>query len=606
MPTNSLLLDSVVIGIYLVLTFAIGIYFAKIVRGRSTGEEGFFLAGRKMPGWLNGVSYGATSLNADVAPTYLGIAVVVGLPTAWFYLSRFGLGLVILGLLFAIRWRQLGIATGPEFFSLRFGGGMGRGIRIYTSVWSVFIGMVPWIGAGMLGIHSIFAPVFGVESRLVTLALVLPVLMAYVWISGFAGVLVTDAFQSLVILGASLLILVITLSSNGGPAGLVQGIQDVLPAESGEILSMFPVPGHDVLSPLVVFAWLLVPTIGIGGSVATEGQRIFSARDSKEAAKVGIWGAISLFIMLLVLTLPALSLLTKHPELYHATPGEREKAYGMLLAEYLPAGLLGIALAALLASVMSTVSSHMNYGAQTLLNDVYRPLVREPGEREAVWIGRFLMLLIMGASIAVVYYSKSIIQIAVFMTGLFGSSATLGWGQWWWWRVNRWSWLSAILCGPLIYFLVGFLLPQWDWWAEQQARGEATRQGMAMLQAVIAMAVSTATWVTVTLLTRPERMETLTTFYRRARPLGVWGPVRRAVEEEQRRAGEPSITPPAGLIAGGIFASIVGWGWICMAILALSQFYIGSWWKGTLLAAGALLTALVFKRLFHWHLKRME
>jgi hypothetical protein len=99
------------------------------------------------------------------------------------------------------------------------------------------------------------------------------------------------------------------------------------------------------MGPVVVLAWMIVATIGMGGSVATEGQRIFSCRGTRDAAKVGVWGEVALFLMLLLLTLPALGVLANHPELYNSDPEVRETAYGLMLRDYLPVGLLGIALA---------------------------------------------------------------------------------------------------------------------------------------------------------------------------------------------------------------------------------------------------------------------
>src|SRR4029453_15865800 len=137
-------------------------------------EDDYYLAGRGVSGWINGVSHAVTLVNADVAPAYCGMAVVAGLSVAWFYMSRFSLSLLLAAMLFAARWHQLGIRTGPEFFSLRFGGRLAKFARTYTSLYSVSIQSIPWLGAGLLGVHMIFAPIFGIESKQATLLVVLP------------------------------------------------------------------------------------------------------------------------------------------------------------------------------------------------------------------------------------------------------------------------------------------------------------------------------------------------------------------------------------------------------------------------------------------------
>jgi len=95
-------LDAVIVAIYLLLSFGFGIYAHRLLHSDTKGEEGYFLAGRKMPGWLTGVSSAVTAMNSDVAPTYCGVAVVVGLSISWFYLSRFGVALMIAAMLTAL------------------------------------------------------------------------------------------------------------------------------------------------------------------------------------------------------------------------------------------------------------------------------------------------------------------------------------------------------------------------------------------------------------------------------------------------------------------------------------------------------------------------
>ncbi|MEM9354171.1 MAG: sodium:solute symporter, partial [Planctomycetota bacterium] len=99
-------IDAIVVGGYLVLSFGFGLFASKLLKTEGAeGEEGYYLAGRKVPGWMNGISYAVTAMNADVAPTYAGFAVVVGLPIAWFYLPRFALAWMLAAMLFAVRWR---------------------------------------------------------------------------------------------------------------------------------------------------------------------------------------------------------------------------------------------------------------------------------------------------------------------------------------------------------------------------------------------------------------------------------------------------------------------------------------------------------------------
>lgn len=599
---NASWIDATVVLVYLAASFVIGLVAARILRSGTQTEEGYFLAGRKMPGWLAGSSFSVTAMNADVAPLYAGVAVGVGVPIAWFYMSRFAVAFLIGAILFAFLWRRLAVFTAPQFFSLRFGGNRGNFVRVFVSIYGILLGMVPWIGAGLLGTHMILGPIFGIESRAVTLAIVLPLLLIYVWISGYAGVLVTDFLQSVLIVVANMVLGVLVLVHYGGPLGLTEAISAALPEKSAEVLSATPVSGHSILSPLIVFLWFIIPTLGYGGNMATEGQRLLSCRNEREAMKSMVWSTVVLFLMLFSLTIPVLGLLPMHPELYMGTGAEREQAYGMLLAAFLPVGFLGLALAALVASVMSTIDSHLNYGAQLMSNDVLGVLRPDSTQRFRLIAGRISMIVILLCAIAVVYYSESLIQIAVFILGFIGVSITLAWGQWWWWRVNFISWITAMAGGPIVYLTLLYTLPHAEWWKGMaEALGPTGAEIMGLFRGAIGMGITTVLWVSATLLTRPESDETLDAFYLKARPFGLWGPVRRRIEE---RTGEK--IPRTPMIAPGLAIALLGSAWISALFVGLSVLYVGRYTLGVTLLVLALAGGLFFRRAFSWYYERLE
>ena len=300
------IVDLVVVVAYLVCTFVLGIFASKILhRNRKTTED-YFLAGRNMKGWITGISFSLVAINADVAPLYVGMSAAMGLSVCWFFLSRFTFSWLILATLFAVKWRQIGVSTGPEFFSLRFHGTGGKIVRVYSSLYAVLTGMIPWIGAGLLGLHMIAGPIFGIENKFVTIAIVTPIMVGYVWISGFAGVLIVDVFQGIIIILANLALLFIVLFHFGGPTALAETVAKIHGPFAQSIMNPMPQSGSPILTPMVVGAWLLLSTFGIGGNVGAEGQRIISCRNNREAAKMAVWAEISLFVILVTLTLPAL------------------------------------------------------------------------------------------------------------------------------------------------------------------------------------------------------------------------------------------------------------------------------------------------------------
>lgn len=414
----------------------------------------------------------------------------------------------------------------------------------------------------------------------------------------------TDGIQMVVMILANITIAVLVLVKYGGSAGVVDSLVAAHGGDAQNILNIMPQPGHRVFGPLMMFTWLFVISVGKGGDVTFEGQRILSCRSYKDAAKVTIWGQITLYLLLLTISLPVLGVLITHPQLYHADIVEREQTYGIILREYLPTGVLGLALSALMAAAMSTVSTHLNYGSQTLVNDVYKPLLGKISGKKAVWLGRMLMIFMVAASVLVMLYAKSLINIAIVLAGILGASASLYWGQWWWWRVNLWSWITANVGGPIMYFVLKFILEHTAFWQERIAMGGSMTQQMNMLLAALGIVVTTLLWIVVTLFTKSEDFESLKKFYRRARPEGIWGPIRKAVEQEDKE-NDTYCPVPNNLLLGGMYTSVVGVGFIALIILFIAEFYVGRYFAGGVLLVATIITGFWFKKAFNWHLLRV-
>lgn len=594
-------IDGIILAVYLLLSFLIGIFANRIMKGgRSDSESGYFLGNKSMPGYLTGISNAVNAMNSDVMPTYMGIALAVGLPVCWFYFSRAGLGIFLAGMLFFARWKQLNVATGPEFFSVRFGQNGGWFLRAFTSVYSVLFTIVPWMGAGLLASHIIFGQVFGYESKLFTLAMLLPLMLLYVWVSGYAGVLITNLFQTIIIVVACVAVCVVMLCDFGGPAGLNEAVANAMGGADSPALSIWPQDGNPYVSPLLVGVWLILGCVGMGSNVSVDGQRIISCKNVREAVKTGIWTQLALFVMLMLVTLPALGVLAQQPELFTAPAAEREAVYGQLVKNYLPIGIKGLTLAALAAAVMSTISTQLNYSAQTITHDVFGQFFKF-SPKQAVTVGRLVMVGVMALSILVVYFSSSLISIAILITGLMASSALIGWGYWWYWRTNIYSWYAAMIGGPLVYTACRLGLPLIPWWAAQLEKDANTADMMNICVGVISMVLTTILVLIVTFVTPPDKPEVLDEFYRRARPMGYWKPV-----QERLRAKGQLRQEPKQLLLGGLITALAGAVGLALVIMALSELFVGRYVPAGMFSAGAVIVGLIFKKLFNWHLYRLE
>ncbi|MEX0593809.1 MAG: hypothetical protein WD115_03465 [Balneolaceae bacterium] len=568
-------LDWSVMGLYAVLLLGLGFYFRSFAQ---QGLENYFLGGRDVSGFMSGVSYSATTLNADVAPAYCGMTVITGVFVYWWYISRFSLALMIGGILFAVFWRRLNIFTSPEFYGFRFHGRYAEIMRSWVAIRSAFIAVVAWSGAGLLGIYKVTEPLFGWD-KLDVIILVVPIILIYVSMAGFKGVIVSDFIQSIIIIFSSLVLAGAVMIDFGGPMGLY----DALYSTFGEsVVQWHPPRSHELLGAFGVLVWAIGTSVGYGGDVAPmagamEGQRILSCKNAREASKMYIWTQIVLFLMLTLLVLPALGAMVKWPGL-HTGEINKELAYGMLLMEYLPTGLLGLAVIAMMSSIMSTISSNMNFGSQVFIHDIYREHINEnQSEDHYMRVGKVAMAAIVGMAILVAIAFENVIDIAVFMLGLASTELTANWAQWWWWRFNGKARLAASFGGPLIFLFNRFIV--FEYWIHLEDE--------TYIIILSSIALTCILWILVALNTKPDPDDVLVKFYRRARPLGWWGTI-------PEKAGRPA--PRSGAIRDGFRLVLTGSVAISSAVISLSMLYTAQWNISLISLAICISAGLTFRK----------
>jgi solute:Na+ symporter, SSS family len=573
-------IDLIIIAAYMAVIVFITI---RSRRFASQSLDNYFLAGRNMPGWMTGVSYAASMMSADSAVGYGGLAAVTGIYVCWFYLSRFGIALFLGAVLFAVYWRRLSTFTTLEFYEMRFEGLPGTLMRFWLAVRTSLVAMVAWTGISLLALVKISEPVLG-WGKTETLALALPLSLAYVLISGYLGVVLSNLVQILVMLTGALVLAWRVLAAAGGPDQLAHNLSGL----SGSALALFP-PLDDPIFPLVAcVAWLVGTSVGYGGDAApmggaVEGQRILSSRSAKEAGRMYVVTEVVLFTLVWLVSVPCLAAAVFWPELRNGG-ADRELAYGLLMTRYLTPGLLGLVYVAMLGGIISVVGDNLNFGSQVLLNDIYRRyLVRDASERHYLIAGRAGVLVILALALLVVYKVAFVFDVAVFMVGLSAAELSANWAQWWWWRFNGWGRVAASFGGGLFYIALALLWPGMAWWNRM----------------FLSMAVSTALWIVATVITAPERQDKLIEFYRRAQPLGFWRPI-------QHLAGD---LPPAahGItpILIGLIIALCGAAAVMAWILGISELYVGGYAAGAGLLALMVGLCIAFRQTFRTFIDRL-
>ena len=589
-------IDYLIIVLYMLALIGFGLYM-KITKRTGSDTENYFLGGRSIPGWLNGISYAATSMNTDVAPAYSGMTVITGAFVYWWFISRFSIAFFIGAVLFAVFWRRLKLVTSPEFYELRFSGTPAVAIRSWVAIRSVFISVVAWTGAGLLGLYKIANPLLGWD-MFTTFATIIPIIIFYVLLSGYKGVVISDFFQTIIIIISSVVLMIMVLKEFGGDAGFLQGpenLKNAMVSRFGSgVISWHPPKSHELLGMVGVIAWMVGTSVGYGGDVAPmsgamEGQRILSCKNSREASKMYIWTEITLFLMLSLLTLPALGAMVKWPGLHDGTIN-KELAYGMMINHYLPSGLLGLAVSGILASVMSTISSNMNFGAQVFVNDVYKRLfVKNTTEKHYLIVGRIVAALIVVIAIVIAVRAENVIDIAIFMLGISSAELTANWAQWWWWRFNGKARIAASFGGPLVFIINKYIV--FNYFINMGDNSDYVVVFASMLMTFVL-------WVLVALFTKPEPEEKLIAFYKKAKPLGWWGDI-------PEKAGVKRMYKPSKVVAG-LGIAVLGAVAVSAGTIAFNSLYIARWQVAIYSVFVMIVAGICFKLFFSKYFSKTD
>lgn len=181
-------------------------------------------------------------------------------------------------------------------------------------------------------------------------------------------------------------------------------------------------------------------------------------------------------------------------------------AYPTML-QFLPSGLLGLVLASLIGAFMSTISTHLNWGASYLANDFYKRFVNpQATEKDLITWGRIatVALMLLAALLALELESAldafNIILLIGAGTGLIFIL------RWFWWRINAYSEISAML----ISFVVALVFKFGDFGLE------------SYMELLIGVLITTMGWLAVTFITKPTQSDVLVNFYKKIKP-AKWG-----------------------------------------------------------------------------------
>ena len=559
-------IDWAIVGLYVASAIGIGAWFT---RKASQGTADFFVAGRSLGWFVAGTSIVATTFAADTPVFVSAMSRTEGISANWFWWSVL-IGQVATATIFARLWRRSEVITDVEFVQLRYGPGpITIILRIFKSFFQgIFVNCVV-MAAVTLAMVKITTVLLGIDpSHTWIVLLVLGLVgLLYSAMSGLYGVVYTDIVQfSLAMIGSIGLAVIAYIDASSG-----EGMMAKLAASSDfkpELLEFFP--RYDEMSwPLFTFVvyvmvlwWASAP--GKGYSV----QRLLATKSERDAKLAFLWYAFLHYVMRPWpwIVVGILSMI------YFPEVEDTEHVFPLMIDHFLPTGLKGIMVAAMLAAFMSTIDTHLNWGASYIVNDVYEPYIKpHASQRHYVWVARFTMIFIMAAAIVATTLIPDILSAFKFIGVFFAGIGTVMIARWFWWRVNATTELASLVATVILGTSVLIFLPNYE------VDGETIDLfGLRVLIMTFGVA---AVWIPIALISSTVPNEAAVAFHKKMQIGG---------------AGWNTITKVPAELKTGLFEWIVVMALLLCILLGTGKLLFHEWLVGGILIGFAAILLIPF------------
>jgi len=591
-------IDWTIVVAYFVLCTGMGLYFTR--RGGESLDQ-YFLSGRQAQWWLAGTAMVATTFAADTPLVVTGLVATKGVAGNWLWWNFVMSGMLTV-FFFARLWRRARVMTDVELAEVRYGGPPAaflRGFRALYLALPINLIILGWVTRAMikiltiaLGLRDVTIAGMTVGGEIIAVGICFLITVLYAVAAGMWAVLWTDLVQFVIKMSAVIVLAVYSVRAVGGIEAMKTKLVEHFGSETAA-LSVLPVSA--TAGGIYSYAWMPLLTLAVylsvqwwaawypgaepggGGYVA---QRIFSARTERDGVLATLFFQIAHYALRpwpWIVT--GLATVILYPTLQ-----DKEAGYVHAFVDLLPTPWRGFMLAGFAAAYMSTVGTHLNWGASYLVNDFYKRFLKKNGsERHYVAVSRATTGLLFLASVSVTSQLSSIEKAWELLLALGAGTGLVLILRWYWWRINAWSEISAMLASFVVSLLAfAFIAPRF-------AANDPNAQATVML---VTVACSTVVWLAVTLLTRPEPDAVLEAFYRRVRPGGPgWAKVseRLGLGREPIPGGALAWTNwIAGIVAvyatlfgiGKLVFGYTGTGVVLLAIAASAFYWISRSFRG--------------------------
>ncbi len=589
-------IDFVILGVFFCIIILIG-YFASKKAGKSTSE--FFLGGRGMPWWLLGISMVACTFSADTPNLVTGMVRESGVAKNWAWWAFLITGMVTV-FIYAKLWRRSNVMTDLEFYELRYSGKAASFLRGFRALYLGLFFNTLIMGSVTLAAIKIGDVMFGIKPW-ITVVCASSIVVLYAGLGGLRGIVWADFFQySIAMFGAVFAAVVAIrqpeIQEIGGLGGMLEKL--------GDKIEFIP----DLSNPSVFVPLLIIPIAvqwwavwypgaepGGGGYIA---QRMLSAKNEKNAIGATMlfnfahyalrpWPWIIVALASMIIYPDLASIRAEFPDISE-TFLKDDIAYPVMLSKIGP-GWLGLIVASLIAAYMSTIGTHLNWGASYIVNDFYKRFVRpKASEKELVRMGRIntVLLMVIAGFFALTFLNNATQAFNILLLSGAGSGA-IYLLRWFWWRINAWTEIVAMIFSTINAVVLVFVI--------DDASVKTEVLDAFTVKLLIAVGTTTVVWLLTAFLTKPEKIETLRNFYNITRPSVGWKKVIKGTEAEELRTKDSGKGREMPIQIACIFIGCVT---VYAALFAIGNFIYGKILYGSLLTGVSLVGTFVLFKLF--------
>jgi Na+/proline symporter len=546
----------------------------------------------------------ATTFAADTPLAITEFIRGAGIWQNWFWWNQLLAGLLAV-FLFSRLWRRARVLTDNELLEIRYSGKPAAFLRgfkaAYFGILYNFI-VMGWVINAMASVTAVMLNI----DRWTAVWICVAIALLYALLAGFWGVVVTDFVQFGIAMFGSIALAIIAVNAMGGMDNLLTALNDMLPAASDATAATTvttntlkfipPVPDagfftlefwESPFSKFLVFLtilWWSRDNSDGGGYII---QRMSSAKNEKHALLATLWFNLTHYAFRVwPWIIVAMVSIVAFPDVSEWALGDKV-GYPLVMQKFLGPGMKGLLIISFLAAFMSTIDTHLNWGASYLINDIYKRFIKpeksfsdqSKAQRHYVFVSR---LMIFAALVAVKMQSIGKAWEFIFAMGAgIGLVLIL---RWFWWRINAWTEISALITSILITVSLEIIAGI----QTVNAGMTYTLFGRAPVifgielqmhhKLLIIVPVAILVWLTVTFLTKPEKESTLKEFYHRVQPGGWWKPISKDIPRTK-----------ADVTKGFLSNWLAGIAFIFGATFAIGNLIFGNWGNGLLLTVISIL-----------------